>query len=95
LVYDRQRNREIFDFDYTWEVYVPQSKRKWGYYVLPVLQDGKLISRIDPKLDRRSKTLQLLSRHDEPEVVIDESALETQIQRYAQFLGAEQLDLVA
>ena len=61
LIYDRQRNREIFDFDYTWEVYVPAAKRKWGYYVLPLLLGDRLIGRVDLKRETKADTLQVLS----------------------------------
>ncbi|WP_395088779.1 DNA glycosylase AlkZ-like family protein [Armatimonas sp.] len=61
LIYDRQRNREIFDFDYTWEVYVPAAKRKWGYYVLPILLGDRLIGRVDLKRETKTDTLQVLS----------------------------------
>ncbi len=61
LIYDRQRNRELFDFDYTWEVYVPEAKRKWGYYVLPIFQGDKIIGRVEPKIDRKNKILNIIS----------------------------------
>jgi uncharacterized protein YcaQ len=93
LVYDRSRNGAIFDFEYTWEVYVPQPKRRWGYYVLPILYQDKLIGRLDPKLDRKTSTLQLISLTLEagvvPETVTD--ALVTRISAFARFLGANQI----
>ena len=47
-------------FDYVWEVYVPEQKRRWGYYVLPVLFGDRLVGRIEPRLDRATKTLRIL-----------------------------------
>lgn len=89
LVYDRQRNREIFDFDYTWEVYVPAEKRKWGYYVLPILHDGKLIGRVDPKRESKTDTLQILSLILEPGVDASEVAepIARRLRELATFLG--------
>ena len=90
LIYDRDRDREIFGFDYTWEVYTPAAKRHWGYYVLPVLFGDRLVGRLDAKQDRRTKTLHLVSLRLEPG--IDEAevgpALMTRLSEYARFLGA-------
>lgn len=48
LLWDRALVQKLFDFQYTWEVYVPEVKRKYGYYVLPVLYRNKLIARMEP-----------------------------------------------
>jgi uncharacterized protein len=52
LIWDRARLREMFDFDYSIECYVPAAKRKFGYYVLPILHRGRLIGRLDAKAHR-------------------------------------------
>lgn len=57
LLWDRKLIQELFDFEYTWEVYVPAAKRKYGYYVLPVLCDQQLIGRTELDTDKSSKTL--------------------------------------
>lgn len=49
LLWDRGLIAKVFDFEYTWEVYVPASKRKYGYYVLPVLCGDRLIARFEPE----------------------------------------------
>lgn len=56
LMWNRGLVRELFDFDYVWEVYVPEPKRQHGYYVLPVLYGEQLVARMDPQFDRASKT---------------------------------------
>ena len=48
LIWDRDMVSKIFDFDYTWEVYVPAAKRKYGYYVLPVLFGNRFVARFEP-----------------------------------------------
>ncbi len=60
FVWDRQILRTLFGFDYIWEVYVPAPKRRWGYYVLPVLFGDRLVGRIEPRIDRQAKTLRIL-----------------------------------
>jgi uncharacterized protein len=52
LIWDRARLREMFDFDYSIECYLPAAKRKYGYYVLPILHRGRLIGRLDAKAHR-------------------------------------------
>lgn len=52
LLWDRKLVKDIFDFEYSWEVYVPVSKRKYGYYVLPVLYGDRIIARFEPEIHR-------------------------------------------
>ena len=60
LVWDRDFLRRCYDFDYVWEVYVPAAKRRWGYYVLPILYGDRLVGRIEPRIDRRADTLRIV-----------------------------------
>ena len=60
LVWDRRMLRSLWDFDYLWEVYVPEAKRRWGYYVLPILFGDRFVGRIEPRIDRKTKTLTVL-----------------------------------
>jgi uncharacterized protein YcaQ len=60
LVWDRDFLRRCYDFDYVWEVYVPAAKRRWGYYVLPILFGDRLVGRIEPRIDRRTDTLRIV-----------------------------------
>ena len=56
LLWDRRLLRELWAFDYLWEVYVPEAKRRWGYYVLPILWGDRFVGRIEPRLERPSVT---------------------------------------
>jgi uncharacterized protein YcaQ len=60
LVWDRELLRRLFDFDYVWEVYVPEHKRRWGYYVLPILWGDRLVGRIEPRIDRAERSIRIL-----------------------------------
>ena len=60
LVWDRDLLRSLWDFDYVWEVYVPAAKRRWGYYVLPILAGDRLIGRIEPRVDRAAGALRIV-----------------------------------
>ena len=60
LAWDRSFLRACWNFDYLWEVYVPASKRRWGYYVLPILYGDRLVGRIEPRIDRKADTLRIL-----------------------------------
>jgi len=53
FIWDRALVEELFDFDYKWEVYVPESKRKFGYYVLPILYEDRFIGRLEPSRDKK------------------------------------------
>ena len=60
LAWDRNLLRSLFGFDYLWEVYVPAAKRRWGYYVLPLLFGDRFAGRIEPRFDRSSRTVRIL-----------------------------------
>ncbi len=57
LIIQRQRVKKLFDFDYQIECYVPESKRKFGYFCLPILYKNNLVGRLDCKADRKLGTL--------------------------------------
>ena len=60
LLWDREIIKEIFEFDYKWEIYTPLKDRQYGYYVLPILMGDALIGRIELKRNRKSKQFDLL-----------------------------------
>lgn len=57
LLWDRKLIKVLFGFDYTWEIYVPADKRKYGFYVLPLLYGDSFVGRVEAIAERRSKTL--------------------------------------
>jgi hypothetical protein len=66
LLWDRGALEPLYDFDYRWEVYTPAAKRRWGYYVLPILFGDRLVGRIEPRIDRAAKTVRILGLSWEP-----------------------------
>jgi uncharacterized protein len=60
FAWDRDFLRALHGFDYVWEVYVPEKKRRWGYYVLPILYGDRLVGRIEPRIDRKAGVLRVL-----------------------------------
>ena len=60
LAWDRDLLERLFGFEYRWEVYVPAAKRRYGYYVLPLLYGDRFVGRIEPRLDRATGTLRVL-----------------------------------
>jgi uncharacterized protein YcaQ len=60
LAWDRALLSSLFGFDYRWEVYTPQAKRRFGYYVLPVLWGDRLVGRIEPRIDRAAGVVRIL-----------------------------------
>ena len=57
FIWDRRLINTLFGFDYTWEIYTPAVKRKYGGYVLPLLCGDRFVARVEPVCDRKSKTL--------------------------------------
>lgn len=66
LICDRKRTKLLWGFDFTIEIYVPKEKRRWGYYVLPILHNDRLIGRVDPTMDRANGRLVINAIHAEP-----------------------------
>jgi uncharacterized protein YcaQ len=95
----RGRARVLFGFDYVWEVYKPEHKRKFGYYTLPVLWGDRLVARFDSKLDRTTNTVLILGFWMEEQALgKDEAfaaALSRGFARFVAFLGAAGLDAAA
>jgi uncharacterized protein len=87
LIHDRDRTEALWDFYYRLEMYVPTPKREYGYYVLPILRGDKLVGRIEPVFDRKTKQLSVKGLWWEPGV--RPFKLDRPLARLARFLGGE------
>lgn len=90
LISDRGRARDLFDFEYSIECYTPAPKRKYGYFVLPILHQGKLIGRLDAKAWRKEGRLEVIRLFLEPGITISAGlikALAKTLRAYASWQG--------
>jgi uncharacterized protein YcaQ len=94
LVHDRDRAEALFGFRYRLEMYVPKAKREFGYYVLPILSGDRLIGRIDPFFDRKSRVLRVHAVYAETDAPADGwPAVRGAIESLAEWLGAGDVEL--
>jgi uncharacterized protein YcaQ len=98
FLWQRQRAEDLLDFRYRIEIYVPAAMRQFGYYVLPILHQGRLVGRLDPKLHRERDELQIRSLFFEDGVKPDRKlvrGLRETLHDLAEFVGATRLELPA
>lgn len=89
IMWDRQMLEALFDFNYRWEVYTPVAKRKFGYYVLPVLYNGKFVARFEAEPVRQAEEFVIKHWWWEPGIEPDEDMREVivlEMMRFAEFL---------
>ena len=81
LLWDRSLVRTVFGFDYSWEVYKPKEKRRFGWYVCPLLHRGQLVGRLEGKVDGTTLVVDRIWREKHHE--LDEDALDACLERHA------------
>jgi uncharacterized protein YcaQ len=88
FVYDRVRTQELFDFEYTLEMYKPAAKRRWGYFVLPVLHHDRLVGKVDATADRKDSMLRVHAIHEDVTFTrAMTKAVQTELDDLAAWLG--------
>jgi len=97
LMWDRSLLQPLFDFDWVWEVFTPEHKRRWGYYVLPVLFRDRLVGRIEPRIERADARVRVLGlwweegfRPARADDFVD--AMRVALGAYLRFAGADRLE---
>jgi uncharacterized protein YcaQ len=88
LVYDRARAQELFDFEYTLEMYKPAAKRRWGYFALPILHGDRLVGKLDALADRKSGHLRVNAIHEDVKFTAAmRKAVQAELDDLARWLG--------
>jgi len=97
IVRDRARLKRIFGFDYRIEIFVPAAKRRWGYYVFPLLEGNRFVGRIEAKADRDRGVMTIANLWAEPGVKWTTprvAKLEAELARFARFVSAGEVNWV-
>ena len=94
IIWDRALVKELFGFTYTWEVYVTKEKRKYGYYVLPLLKGSDIIGRIEFDKQRNTEPLKIINMWLEPNIKRTktlEKEIDKALKKFAKYLGIKEL----
>jgi uncharacterized protein YcaQ len=96
IVWDRRLLGSLFDFHYVWELFLPPAKRRWGWYVLPIVFRDRFVGRIEPRIDRDEARVHVLGAWWEDgfaprraEGFVD--AMRDALRSYLRFAGADRL----
>jgi uncharacterized protein YcaQ len=90
LIYDRRRSLELFDFEYTLEMYKPAPKRRWGYFALPILHGDRLVGKLDAAADRKVGVLRVNAVHEDVRFTRELTrGLDAELADLARWLGLE------
>jgi uncharacterized protein YcaQ len=88
LLWDRVLVRQVFDFEYVWEVYKPAHQRRWGWYVCALLQGDRLVGRLEGTVDRALRITKLWREAAAP---LDDAALDEALARHAVACGVSKV----
>jgi uncharacterized protein len=96
LVWDRPFLKKVFDFEYVWELFIPPAKRRWGWYVLPILFGDRFVGRLEPRIDRTEGRVEILNAWWEERFVPARAdgfveAMRDALDAYLRFAGTAEL----
>ena len=97
LVWDRKLLASLFGFEYVWELFHPPERRRWGWYVLPILYRDRFVGRIEPRIDREQGSVRILGLWWEEGFApkrVDRfvESMNEALAAYLRFAGAERLE---
>jgi uncharacterized protein len=93
LIHDRTRAEELFEFEYTLEMYKPAAKRRWGYFALPILHGDRLVGKLDATADRKAGVLRVNAIHEDVRFAKAlEQAVRRELDDLAAWLGLDGVD---
>jgi len=96
LIHDRDRALDLFDFDYSLEMYKPAAKRRWGYFALPILHEDRLVGKLDAAADRKASTLRVHAIHEDVRFTrAITKAVHAEVEGLASWLGLDALELAS
>ena len=92
LSHDRARALDLFDFEYTLEMYKPKEQRRWGYFALPILHGDALVGKVDATADREAGVLRVDAIHeDAPFTPETKAGVDGELDALARWLGLERV----
>ena len=94
VIRNRKRLKRLFGFDYRVEMFVPATKRIWGYYVFPILEGHQFIGRIEIKGDRKKSVLKVINFWPENGISWSENRykkLSLELERMQRFIGVDKV----
>ena len=90
LAYDRARAKQLFDFEYSLEMYKPAAKRRWGYFALPILHGDRLVGKLDAAADPKAGVLRVHAIHEDVKFTrAIAKAVDAEIDELASWLGLD------
>ena len=93
LIHDRTRTEELFDFEYTLEMYKPAAKRRWGYFALPILHGDRLVGKLDSTADRKGSVLRVNAIHEDVKFTRPiAKGVHAELEDLAAWLGLDTID---
>ena len=93
LVHDRKRSEELFEYEYTLEMYKPEAKRRWGYFALPILHGDRLVGKLDAKADRKASVLRVNAVHEDVKITRAMSKdIQAELDDLAAWLGLDAVE---
>jgi uncharacterized protein YcaQ len=93
LIHDRARAQELFDFEYTLEMYKPAAARRWGYFALPILHGDRLVGKVDAAADRKASVLRVTAIHEDVKFTRTVTkAVQAELEDLASWLALEAVD---